>query len=646
MSDVAQPAANGMQDTESGDGYYGTYGDTPAGMFQYWDRELGAAKSEKKEFDAKSVEVVKAYIDKRPPAMAAAKHVNLFWSTVQVQKATLYARTPKVDVSRLYKDDDDDVSRVAGLMLERILNAGVEKDGSDFQTASKHGVEDFLQVGLGQVWYDYKAETGPQIDPTTQQPMMDAEGQPLETIISEDSPSKYIYWRDLVWSPCRTWDEARWIAYRTYLNKRAATERFGKETADKLGYRKQSAQNNVGADIDMTQQADTRAEIWCIYCKEHKRVYWFSYGVPEILDWKEDPLKLPGFWPCPEPLMSNTTTSRLIPKSDYAMAEDLFREINEIETRIAWLVRACKAVAVYDKDSLEIKNIFGGSELQVIAVDNWAAFAEKGGIQGQVQFLPIGEVASIVTVLRAELGAAQQALYEVLGISDIMRGASNPNETLGAQKLKAQFGASRVEFKQTEIANWVSDALRVKAAIICGHYQPETIIKESNIEATPDRQYAQQAVQLLQNTDLAQWRIQINPDTIAAVDWASEREARGEFLSSIGQYVAQILPLVQQAPEAAPLLMTLLKFGIGGFKIGKDVEGAIDQALNEMQKAAAQPKQPNPKEVADVKKTDSDTLLNQAKAEQIGADVDKTVMETARTAVTPIVPDVPATFNQ
>jgi len=34
----------------------------------------------------------------------------------------------------------------------------------------------------------------------------------------------------------------------------------------------------------------------------------------------------------------------------------------------------------------------------------------------------------------------KQTIYEICGIADIMRGDSDPRETLGAQKIKAQFG--------------------------------------------------------------------------------------------------------------------------------------------------------------------------------------------------------------
>src|SRR5262249_3471532 len=156
---------------------------------------------------------------------------------------------------------------------------------------------------------------------------------------------------------------------------------------------------------------------------------------------------------------------------------DLFKQINELQTRISWLVRSCKLAGLYDKNSVEIKNLYKAGENTLIGVDNWAAFAEKGGVQGLILFLPIEAISNVIEQLRTEMSAAQQHLYEVLGISDIMRGSSDPNETLGAQELKAQFGASRIQSKQVNIAEWVANTQRIKAEIISRHYDPQTIIE-------------------------------------------------------------------------------------------------------------------------------------------------------------------------
>jgi len=576
---------------------YAPFPNTPEGMYQYWEKELAASRSELKDFHAKSADVLRMYLDKRGVQEELQNHINLFWSTVDVLKASLYARVPKVDVSRLFRDQDDDVARVAGNMLERILNSGIELDGSPFNASAKNGIEDWLIIGLGQLFVRYDAQIGQNTIEPTNDPLtgkqIDAGGT-FDVKIGEDTPVDYCYWRDFFWQPCRTWEECGWVAKRVYMTKGDAEKRFGKDMAALLNFKKQNGQRDEFAgDISVQQQAWEKAEIFEIWCKLTKRVYWFSYGMAKVADFKEDPLQLENFFPCPCPLAANTTTTRFMPKADYAMAKDLFKQINELQNRIAWLTKACKVAGLYDKNSAEIKNIYKAGELTLIGVDNWAAFAERGGVQGQISFLPIEEVGNVIALLRQELAAAQQHVYEVLGISDIMRGASNPNETLGAQEMKAQFGASRIQTKQAEIAAWIAATMRIKAEVMSRHYSPETLIEESNIQATPDAQYAQQAVALLKDWDKMRWRITVDPETIAALDWAKERDARTQFLEAVGQFMQQMVPLATSNPTMAPFLFQLFKWAMGGFKVSKEVEGIMDQALNKLQEQAAQPQQPS-----------------------------------------------------
>jgi hypothetical protein len=96
-------------------------------------------------------------------------------------------------------------------------------------------------------------------------------------------------------------------------------------------------------------------------------------------------------------------------------------------------------------------------------------FAERGGIKGQVDWVPIDQVVNAIGHLRQYRQDKVMQIYEVLGISDIMRGSSKASETAAAQQIKAQFGSTRIQLKQFYIADWITQALRIKAEIICKH---------------------------------------------------------------------------------------------------------------------------------------------------------------------------------
>jgi len=81
---------------------------------------------------------------------------------------------------------------------------------SAWDAAVRQGIEDYLVVGLGQIWLRYEVETAletipPQIDPLSGVELVPE--QTVERIVAEDAPVDYIYWKDFFYSPARTWDE-------------------------------------------------------------------------------------------------------------------------------------------------------------------------------------------------------------------------------------------------------------------------------------------------------------------------------------------------------------------------------------------------------------------------------------------------------
>ena len=589
---------------------------SPAGLAQRWQTEIEAASKELGNFHKDANRITQRYLDKRDAYGRDESKVNLFWSTMQVLLSMLYARPPKADVSRSWQDYDDDVARVAGTIMQRMLNRSFDDNVSPWDANVRQGIEDWLVVGLGQVWLRYEVETEEYEVP----PVFDEFGQELspaqmaERITNEDAPCDYVYWEDFFWSPARTWHEVRWVARRVYMTKDQLEARFGEEIARIVPL----SGNTKPKDInDQTTKFDpwSKAEVFEIWCKEKRKVYWYARGCDVILDVKDDPLHLDNFFPCPKPVVANVTSSNFQPRADYIFAQDQFQELDEINTRITWLTRAAKVVGVYDKSAEGIQRLFNqGTENQLIPVDNWAMFAERGGVKGQVDFIPIQDVVNAIDHLRQYRQDKVMQIYEVLGISDIMRGSSKASETAAAQQIKAQFGSTRIQLKQFYIAEWITEALRIKAEIICKHFQPETIIKRSNIERTPDAQYAMQAIQLLKDEEMAEYRINIEADSMAALDWAAERDAAVQFMQGLGAFISQVAPMAQQVPGAAPVLLSLLQWSVSKFRVSTQIEAVLDQAIGGLKQTMGQPKPPDPMQQAIVAEKQAGAAERQAKA--------------------------------
>jgi hypothetical protein len=598
------------------------FANTPNGLAQKWQTEIQASQQELLKFHQDANRITQRYLDKRDAYAKDESKVNLFWSTMQVLLSMLYARPPKADVARSFQDYDDDVARVSGTILQRLLNRAFDDNVSAWDSAVRQGIEDWLVVGEGQIWLRYEVTTEPYEIPA----VFDEFGQELspaqeaERIVNEDAPCDYIYWEDFFYSPARTWHEIRWVARRVFMTKDQLVARFGEAIAAQVPLGNYSKKDQVN---DQSPKHDpwNKAEVFEIWCKENRKVYWYAKSCDVILDVKDDPLGLDGFFPCPKPLAANVTSSNFMPRADYIFAQDQFEELDEINTRITWLTRAAKVVGVYDKSAEGIQRVFNqGAENQMIPVDNWAMFAEKGGIKGQVDWIPIAEVVNAIDHLRQYRQDKVVQIYEVLGVSDIMRGSSKASETAAAQQIKAQFGSTRVQLKQFYIADWITQALRIKAEIICKHFQPETIIKRSNIERTPDAPLAMQAVQLLKDEEMNEYRINIEADSMAALDWAAERDAAVQFMQGLGAFISQVAPMAQSVPAAAPVLMSLLQWSVSKFRVSTQIESVLDQAIGALKQQGAPQPQPNPLQEAEVAEKQAGAAQRMAKAKDTQMD--------------------------
>jgi hypothetical protein len=256
-------------------------------------------------------------------------------------------------------------------------------------------------------------------------------------------------------------------------------------------------------------------------------------------------------------------------------------------------------MGIYAADEPAIERLMKeGNDGVLIPVKNWAAFVEKGGLQGAVQFMPLRDVAQALQQLYQARESCKQIIYETTGLSDIMRGASVASETATAQQIKSQFASLRLNSMKDDMSRFARDILRMKSEIICSKYQPETLIQMSGISFTPDAQFIEPAIQMLKNESMRNFNIDIETDTLVQIDQQAEKQSRIEFLTSASTFLEKVLPMGQQAPELVPLLGEMLLFGIRGFKIGRTIEGSFEQfiaQMNQQEKAkAAQPPQPPP----------------------------------------------------
>lgn len=603
------------------------FADTPEGWASRWSVEMDAAKDDTKKWHTRGAKVVKRYLDERDSDKNGKRRLNLFHADTETKRAMLYGQLPKASVGRKYGDPDDDEARVASEMLERLLNCDIERNSDTFATALRNALKDWLLPGAGFLRQRYVAEF--ETVPAQEAMLHPVTGQELAPAVpetqrktTEDVNHDYVHWKDARWSPCRTWDELRWIAFRAHMARTELVKRFGEEVGKQVPLN--TKKTGRGDDV---QKSDpwSRADVWEIWSKEGKEVFWWVEGYGKILDRKPDTLGLDNFWPCPYPLLANLTTDRLMPTPDFSIAQDQYDGIDNLYDRICLLEDAVAVRGAYNKASGDLTALLDTSgQNELIPVDNWALFAEKGGIKGQVDWFPLDMVAAALDKLTQKLSDKIVLLQQVSGVADLMRGASQVSETATAQKIKANFGSIRSRDMQDEFARFASDAQRIKAEIIAKHFDPETILKRSNMERSADAELAQQAVQLIKS-DFSAYRIEVKPEAVNMADMASLKQERTEFMQGVSTFFQAMVPLVQAMPGTTPMMLQMIRWAMVGFKGSSTIEGVLDRAIAQSEQQAQQPKPPPPpdpkivaaqmKSQADMQKTQMTGQLNQQKAQ-------------------------------
>ncbi len=480
------------------------YENNPRGQYDYWCEEIKASQKSRKLWHKEGDKIVRRFIDLRKDtefidtrAGTQAFRLNLFHSGVTTLMSMLYGNLPKVDVARRYADPNDDVSRVTAEIMERILNNDVQDRGEEYNSVLRACLQDRLLAGLGvaRVRYEVETETTTIIQMEANEDGAEQTEVEAERVVWEDAPVDYFHWRDVLWSWGRTWSDLTWLGYRVWMNKDEVTERFGADVAKKLTYHKQtpSSDKDIMDDPDLGDVWN-KAEVWEIWDKVERKVVFISKGYPKVIETREDPLQLNAFFPSPPFFIANCTTTLYQPTPDWHMARDLYEEIDRLQTRIAMITEAVKVVGVYDSSQEGVQRMMKeGADNNLIPVSNWALFGERGGLQGVIDWMPLADIVNALDKLRDLRNETIELLYQVTGMSDVLRGSgAGQYEGVGQAQLKARFGSVRVQKLSDEFATFASDLLALKAEVIARHFSPETIMMRANIENSFDAQLARQ----------------------------------------------------------------------------------------------------------------------------------------------------------
>jgi hypothetical protein len=571
--------------------------------YQDWYNCIAQYERTFKEWEGRADKIVKRYRDDQRSRNNPNAKFNILWSNVQTITPAVFARLPRPDVSRRFRDNDP-IGRVASMMLERALEYEIEHYG-DYASAMKQAVQDRLLGGRGTSWVRYEphivgemndeAEGAPDdgyqitedIDEAETEGGIHRENQ--ERIEYECAPVDYVHWRDFGLTVARTWEEVTAVWRKVYMGRPALVERFGEELGGQIPLDTKPESSKTFAE--KMGEGSHEAVIYEIWDKTTGQVLWLSKSMGKILDVRDDPLQLENFWPCPKPMFSTLTTDSLVPVPDFVLYQDQARQLDTLADRIDGFIQALKVRGVYDASEPSLARLFSeGENNALLPIKNYAAFSEKGGMVGAINLVDIKPIAEGLNMAYQAMEQVKGQIYEIMGIADIQRGQTDPNETLGAQIIKSNNASGRLKTMQHDVVNFATALLQIKAQIICQHFTDDTIVKISGASqlSPQDQALIPQALQLLKNEPAKNFRIEVTSDSMIYQDEQQEKADRVEFLKAVSSFMQTALPVATSSPELTPLLMEMLKFGVTAFKAGKGMEGLIDETADKFRQQAKQ----------------------------------------------------------
>lgn len=556
---------------------------------RHWMNEISSARKMVEAWHNQGDKVVDKYLDKRGRGEKSARRYNLFNTNTNILMSALFARIPKPEVGRRFQDPNDHAGRVASNLLRRALITESDTEGY-FTTTAKDILKDRVLPGAGFAWIRYVPEVVEDQQPLqitdNQNEELSEEQQASPIITDEHTPAEHVHWKDVLWSRARTWNEVTWVARRAFLSKSEFKERFPDA---------KRVEPTGATDSDDDDAHKDEIEVWEIWDKVSKKVFFFCDSCEEILEVKDDPYGLPHFFPTPRPLFANVSTSSLVPTPDYTIVQDQYEELNSLHARKSMLIRACKVAGVYDAENSRIADVFEQDDNRLVPVDQWAAFAEKGGLQGAIQFVPLDTIASVIAQLNVAIEQVKGQIQELTGISDIVRGSTSPYETAAAQGMKAQYASLRLQTQQSEVAEFFSEMFSIKAFLMAKFYSPETLIRKAGRVPQADQPYLGEAIALIKDELLSHINVEIGVDQLQAPSQQQLAQETAQVMTSLAGLIGQAFPIIQQMPESKSLFLMLAKKSVSTMPGAREIEGAIDQ---ELEKLLGQQEGPSPQEMA------------------------------------------------
>jgi len=580
---------------------------------------------------------------------------NILHANVETIVPAVINSSPVPDIRRRFQDADP-AARVVADIIERAIR--VQVDDSKLQEELESQAQDAFLAGRGVVRLRYYSDVVGSGEPTDEELADAAEeadelppngtpagedgeyslygsdsqagsgaesdvaeqvrgigdngGPPLERLENERICFEAVSWLDYRHGPAKRWDERPWEAFRFCVQREDEEKSFdahliGEQLSDsEVNNREKTCKDGING--------------WEIWDKDSRKVIFIDdHGV--ILKMIDDPLGLTQFFCTATPVQPITINGRLMPVNPFSIYRRLADDLEDAVRRKNVLIRAMKAKGWYGTSEADMAAVLNLNDNEFAPIKDAEIWAANGGIQNAVAFWPFEKFIAAIQQLDLAITQYKQWIYEITGISDIVRGASNAAETLGAQQIKSQWGSLRIQKMQRMMERCARDLFVMMSEIIPSKFSYQTLEKMTGIpilpkpEDTPEVIQQKNAVMALMKEKLSTYyRIDVESDSTIRADLTQQKQEIAQFLTGSAQYFTAVGPLVREGALPADAALEIYIASARLFKLGRSVEDTLEnmvaQAKAKAQQAQQNPtqEQPNP----EVIKAQSDAQVAQA----------------------------------
>lgn len=393
------------------------------------------------------------------------------------------------------------------------------------------------------------------------------EPQTKDVKIWETVDDEYVFWEDILIDPVRQHSDVSWIAFRHLFDQQSLMQEF----SDSPQLQQLKAQNKLSDLFKWTEETAAKspigggpapkaasrldavirkAMVWEVWNRSTREIIWLireSGGIALRVD--PDSLGLEGFYPIPKPIYAIVTTDTMIPRAFYDIYASLAADLDDTSRRISNLTDKIKVRGGYNAANKDIAALLTADDGKMLPVDGVDLMS--GGLQNHIWLLPILEWVNALKVLHDSRNQQKQAIYEIIGIADIVRGATNPYETATAQRIKGTMGTGRMQGVKSSVGNFVRDLMRLKADIIAQNFDAETLTKMTGEEVTP-------AVLAVLRSDFTRTcSIDIETDSTVEFDETTEKESNAQTMQVVGATMSAAQGMLQTGLLPPPMVIQL-----------------------------------------------------------------------------------------